>query len=165
MIARQFLEGSGLIDSNLAITVEIPDAGEIINDPEWERIIQNNYNVTYGIDYYVISNNDREVILINEENLPLIENIFNQRFLKRLIFIFRKKKKISERTKTILTQNSISLLDLPIPKPENEYAKNIINTNDYRKYLYQSYTTPQVKFWYDLFINILSNLISTFIKF
>ena len=165
MIAKQFLEGSGLIDSNLALTVEIPDVRKIIDDPECERIIHNNYNVTYRNGYYAISNHEREVIFINEEDLCIIENQLSNSCLKRLIIIFRPRKNISDRTKTIMTQNCISLLDLPIPKLENEYAKSIINTNDYGKYLDRSYDTPQIKFWYDLFIGILSNVIASFFKF
>lgn len=138
---------------------------DIINDPEWERNIQNHYNTTYENGFYTVFHNEREVIFINEEDLSLIENLFNQSMRKRMILIFRKKKNILEQTKTIMTQNSIPLLDLPIPKPDNEFAKSKTYTSDYGKYLNRSYETPQVKFWHDLFIGILASVIGSFFKF
>lgn len=165
MIAKQFLEGTGLIDSSIALTAEFPDINMLIEDPEWNKIIANNFNIRYKEGYYSVSNNEREVIFLNEEDLMKIDSLLSDACIKRLIFIFRRKKIISEITKTILTQHRISLLELPVPKLENEYAKSLLKTNNYRTYLNNSYCSPQFKFWYDLFIGIIGSIVASYFQF
>ena len=165
MLIKQFLEGSGFLDSRLALTIELPDFNDLIHDHNWETWINASFNVSCESHFVKILHNNREVILVNEEDLDYLQPIIRESYeIDRLIIICRQKKKILENTKSLLTQHQISLLDLPFPKPENEYAKSAINTSVFETYITRSYHIPQQRFLYDLVIGILAGVISNFLN-
>lgn len=164
MIAKQFLEGTGIGEKTIALSVEIPDYNDFLYDIR--DGLFNDFTIDDSNFYFTsIKNENREVIFINQDHLAENKTLLGsvRGGGGRLIFIFRDKK-ISNETRFILSQYDIPLLDLPIPKPENDCAKSSIAEKGFKKYFESVYNHPQTKFWYDLVISVLGGLLSNFLS-